>query len=483
MSVVLFEFNDGSSRACAPKLELTGEPGPLNDFAMTAQTGLGAVRESSMCIGCGACVHADPSLQLVLDPKKQIWEPSHDSNELAAAVCPAIRVDFEGLQELLFPGSEPGPFGVVEEVMLAQSVTLERNQRASSGGLIKELLVALLEDPEVDGAIVLTEKGGLDYQPEIITSPTEVDSLPGSIYHNLPKDRVLTLLKENDGRFVLVGIPCEFEGILQYVFSFAPELRERIHSTIGLLCGWQYNYHALRAICSYKGVEFDKIQHISYRGDGPIGKLRVETPAGEMATSRRIDFAYQVAFDRTFNTPRCHLCVNHSNFLADIVVGDAWLPSTVGTRTGISLVVCRTPASAQLMERLEEAGRIVASRVSTEEIKESQKPRVAFGNFAYAYAEYRKGKGLHTPDMTGPNRPVAELVPETEVEHFHKELLRKTELQQAGRYRFLYWRKATKELPKLLSRYWNWFAVRILRIKSLRGERKELSRDQVSIFR
>ena len=57
---------------------------------------------------------------------------------------------------------------------------------------------------------------------------------------------------------------------------------------------------------------------------------------GGHAVSRRVDFGYQVAFDRLFNTPRCHLCVNHSNFLADIVVGDAWLPSTVFTKTGVS---------------------------------------------------------------------------------------------------------------------------------------------------
>lgn len=446
-------------------------------------TSLKSVRESDLCIGCGACVHADPTLQLKLDPTKQMWEPSHDGNELAASVCPAIRVDFEGLQRRLFPGSEIGPFGVVDSVMLAQSVDFERNRAASSGGLIKELLVALLESPDVDGAIALKEVHGLDYKPTLITKGSEVDDLPGSIYHNLPKDDVIRLLKELEGKYVLVGIPCEFEGIYQYIFQVEPELAKRIHSTIGLLCGWQYSYHAIRAICQYKGADFDEIEEISYRGGGPVGKLRIRTPAGEATASRRIDFGYQAAFDRTFNTPRCHLCVNHSNFLADIVVGDAWLPSTVGTKTGISLVINRTKSMTRLMRQLVDSDRIVVSDVSTEEIKESQKPRIAFGNFAYAYAEYRKKNGLHTPEMVGPNRGSAELVEEAEIDRFYGELVRKLELQRQRRYRFLYWRKATKELPKLFGRYWEWFTVRILRIKSLKGEREELSRDQISIFR
>jgi hypothetical protein len=75
------------------------------------------------------------------------------------------------------------------------------------------------------------------------------------------------------------------------------------------------------------------------------------------------------------------------------------------------------------------------------------------------------------------------LVPDEEVDEFYWELLRKLELQEQRRYRFLYWRKATKEFPKLFSRYWEWFTVRILRIKSIKGEREELSRDQVSVFR
>ena len=93
------------------------------------------------------------------------------------------------------------------------------------------------------------------------------------------------------------------------------------------------------------GVDFDEITDISYRGGGPVGKLRIDTGEGKVAVSRRVDFGYQVAFDRHFNTPRCHLCINHRNFLADIVVGDAWLPSTVMTKTGISLLISRTPAA------------------------------------------------------------------------------------------------------------------------------------------
>jgi coenzyme F420-reducing hydrogenase beta subunit len=445
---------------------------------------LSGVLASDMCIGCGACVLADPSLQLQLDPVKLIYEPSHAGNAAAASVCPAVQVDYRGLQDRLFPGAEQTPYGVVHSVVLAQSTDEDRNLRASSGGLIKELLIALLERDDIDGVIALGHVAGLEFEPRVLTAVDEVDRLPGSIYHNLPKHRVLELLRAHEGRLVLVGIPCELEGIFQYIYTLEPQLAERVATTVGLLCGWQYSHHALKAICEFKGIDFDAVTDVSYRGGGPVGKLRIRTSDGRTTSaSRRVDFGYQVAFDRTFNTPRCHLCVNHGNFLADIVVGDAWLPSTVATRTGISLVINRTAAADGLLRELEDAGRVVCNDVTVEEIKESQKRRVVFGDFAYAYADYLDEVGVHRPILEGPNRPAAQPADRDEVVFFHQELTRKLALQRQGRYRFLYWRKATKELPRFLARYWEWFTVRILRIKSLTGERQEIPREELSRFR
>lgn len=456
---------------------------------MTRHLDLQPVIDSGMCIGCGACVHVDDSLELILDVATQAITPSHASTAEAAAVCPAMGVDFPALHEWLFAATDVGPYGVVDEVFLAQSTDADRNLRASSGGLIKEMLIELLGRPDVDGAIALTHVDGLDFQPVLLTQPDEVDTLPGSIYHALSQPQALDLLRSNEGRFVLVAIPCQLEGIYQWIRTHEPSLRERIHTTIGLLCGWQFNHHALRAICQFKGIDFDAVSDIAYRGGGPIGKLRITT--GDPDTTeqqvhtigRRVDFGYQVAFDRSFNLPRCHVCIDHSNFLADVVVGDAWLPSTVTSRTGVSLIVSRTPATTALLHDLDEGGRVTTLTVTTDEVRESQKERIAFGDFAYAYADHRRALGLHTPDMTGPNRVAASPVDPGEVKRFHAEFERKRELQAARRYRFLWWRKATVELRRHIARYVNWALVRVVKVKSLFGGRKEPDRGDMTRFR
>ena len=37
----------------------------------------------------------------------------------------------------------------------------------------------------------------------------------------------------------------------------------------------------------------------------------------EIKINRRVNLKYQAAFDRSYNLPRCHYCVNHGNFLAE----------------------------------------------------------------------------------------------------------------------------------------------------------------------
>ena len=411
------------------------------------------VIDNDLCIGCGACAAAEPEIRLELEPRKLMYEPTSAGGELAAAVCPAVRVDYAGLQAGLFPGRAPGPLGVVERISLAQSVDRDRNLRASSGGLIKELLRALLARDEVDGAIALAHVEGLRYEPRLITEVEEVDRLPGSMYQSVSFARAIELLEAHRGRYVLVAIPCQLEGIYSYARRCNPELVERIYTTIGLICGWTYTHHALRAICAYKGLDADAIEDVSFRGGGPVGPLRLELASGSTEINRRRDPDYVVAFDRSFNVPRCHLCVNHLNVLAETVVGDAWLASTARGASGVSIVISRTARAAGWMAELAAAGRIREAAAGEAEIVESQGRNFTYGDNAYALARELRAAGRYCPDLGGPNRDHARLEPPRRARAFLRRIAAARALQKQGRYRRLWWRKALRDTPRYAYRF------------------------------
>ncbi|MEI8286068.1 MAG: hypothetical protein WCG15_02080, partial [Actinomycetes bacterium] len=77
---------------------------------MSITNSLSGVIDAGMCIGCGACEMVDPTVQVSLNPKRLIFEPDTPGSIDAAAVCPAVAVDYEGIQKYLFPNAEIGPF-------------------------------------------------------------------------------------------------------------------------------------------------------------------------------------------------------------------------------------------------------------------------------------------------------------------------------------------------------------------------------------
>ena len=420
---------------------------------MSKHRDLSKVIENGLCVACGACVAADDRIRLRLAPEKMLYEPSGPGDQAAASVCPSLNVDYERLQKTLFDDAPVAALGVVKSVLLAQSADYERNLRASSGGLIKELLLGYLSSRDADGAIVLSHSHGLLFEPTLITREEEVDSLPGSIYHCVPFEGALRLLSANEGRYVLVATPCQLEGIYNFILERRPELIERIYATIGLVCGWTYSQHSLKAVCEFKGLDFSRIESIAFRGGGPVGCLRLRFPEGEVKIDRRRDLDYMIAFDRSFNAPRCHLCINHINFLADIVVGDAWLASTSETKTGVSIVICRTDRSVEMMQTLRREGRVRWVQVTEQEMVESQSRNLVYGDFSYAYAEYLESIGKFCPDMIGPNHSSAELVSWRSVRRFYRENSRKVRLRDREKYRCLWWRKVFRDLPRYFYRY------------------------------
>ncbi len=411
------------------------------------------VIRGSLCIGCGACMAVEPALRLHLNAKTLMYEPTDPGGADAASVCPSIVVDYAKHQARCFPNSSIGTIGVVESILLGQSTNVERNRRASSGGIIKEIIVECLSRDEIDGVICLSHRDGVRFEPILVRTPDEVDQLPASIYHNVPFDNALKILINGRARYALVATPCQLEGIYNFISIFRPDLAERIVLAIGLVCGWTYSLHAIKAVCEFAGVDFTRIEQISYRGAGPVGRLCIQIPSRTLSISRRRNFHYMAAFDRSFNLPRCHLCVNHINYLADIVIGDAWLSRVSNTTTGVSIVICRTKKSDEIMARLSRTGKIRIAEASEADLVESQSRNFVYGDFAYAYASYLDSIGQFTPDLIGPNRDAAKLLPASEVSRFHQKYQQKVHMQQEGAYRQLWLRKLLFDVPGYAWRY------------------------------
>jgi coenzyme F420-reducing hydrogenase beta subunit len=441
------------------------------------------VIKEDLCIACGACSMADNNITINLNKTTGLFEPQTVKEVSDFNYCPSVKVDYVELQNKIFGTKPDSIFGVVDGVFLAQSKDFERNNKASSGGLIKEIGNYYYENYSgSDGIIALGENEGLDYSAKLIKSFKEFDKLPGSIYHQINFQDGLKILKNVKSNAGLVAIPCVLEGIYNYIFSKEPELVNKINLTIGLLCGWTYSHKSIDAMKQYHKIE-EKVENIAYRGNGPIGKLKIKTKNDSKEFSRRVNFSYQVAFDRSFNSPRCLLCVNHSNYLAEIVIGDAWLPSTLFTKTGISLVITRTKKATQIIKQMKENKQIECLEVSTEEILASQSADIVSNSKALERIDYLRSNNFFVPEF---NLDYKIFKKNSFSNKTKKEIenIRKKRIYIANnRFKFLYFRKIFVELHSHIRRYTTWFSKRILRIESIKGARKEIPFKKLKIFK
>ncbi len=363
---------------------------------------IATVIAEDMCIACGACIHTCPARAIV--PHFDAYRGAHEVRiarpdqcaECAApcdAVCPSIEIDLCGLLDRM----QVERTGQVRGVYVGFARAHQDNGRSSSGGLIR----AFIEDSLRAGRpVICLASVGDDYEPDVLRTVDDLARVPGSIYHSVSLTRTLGLLRELDRPCTLVAIPCQLEGARAYIRRVEPELEARIALTVGLICGWMYSHHGLRAFLRYKGIAGD-VEDAQYRGEDKVGLLKVKA-GGVLYKYNRRQFGslaeyvdYRASFAAPVNRMRCRVCEDHVNVLADVAVGDAWLDRKRGQKLSIAIV--RTERGERAMSDMRARGAIDVEDGATADIDESQSRDLVQGQTARRVGSYLRGRGMHAP--------------------------------------------------------------------------------------
>jgi coenzyme F420 hydrogenase subunit beta len=220
----------------------------------------------------------------------------------------------------------------------------------ASGGFATAIVQGALEAGVIDAALLCDSdpERPLRARPIVARTADEVAACRGSKYNAVATNLMLREVLDRPGRYALVGLPCHIQGFRQ-ARERSRRLRERVVFTTGIFCGWTATPRATLVEALRAGLDPAHLARVSYRGPGWPGCLRFETQDG---TVREAAFpAYFYRLVRSYTLPRCRLCPDGLAELADISVGDAWLPQYHGT-PGASDLIVRTPIGERLVERI-----------------------------------------------------------------------------------------------------------------------------------
>lgn len=349
-------------------------------------TNISNITSSGLCHGCGVCAGVCPAGAIgfteVTDEIQPIIDPSVCTEcGLCAQVCSGGSVDFKQLADAADISHQhyAPALGYFEFVTLGWAKDPEIRWRGSSGGVITAVLIHALEEDLIDGALVVRMRPtsqGLRAEGFIARSSEDLLSAIGSKYVQVPLGSGLQEILRCKGHYAVVGLPCAIES-LRKAEQLLPELRQRIVVYLGMACGANLNMKANQFIVERvlgQPVPLDAILDIQYRGSGWPGVIRVQTRDGVTKTigfKPTGDFLFTL---HLFQVKRCYMCIDHVAELADISLGDAWLPRIMDDdHLGTSFAVVRTPRGKALWKRTVADRVLEIGSVSIREVIRSQR--------------------------------------------------------------------------------------------------------------
>ena len=309
-----------------------------------------AVIDADRCVQCGVCVAACPtdSIGIGEDDLPELVKMCTGCS-LCWDFCPRGGLQYEATWKISGYGNghRGNGLGHVEESFTAK--VDPGIAGVQDGGFVSALLISLLENAEIDGALLARESATERWKGEafLATTPEEVRECAGSFYN-----QTLALghvdfkgydLPPNP-RIAVVGTPCEIEGIKAMQarpWTWGTSQVEAITLAIALLCTKSFNYEKLmlEEIRDKRSVELDTVGRV----DIIRGKLIVQDLAGETIFEEPIRDFHGAALKG------CDECADFMGHAADISVG------SVGSADGYSSVLIRSEEGMAAFEHVKDS--------------------------------------------------------------------------------------------------------------------------------
>ena len=251
----------------------------------------------------------------------------------------------------------------------------ESSNRAhvASGGLVTTLLATSLRDGLVDAVAVARSDfadGKLGYRFDLISDPDKVQEYGTSVYFNIPIEKYWREMDRFDGRIALCALPCHI-GLLRRLQKEGRGLAN-VQLFLSLFCGHNNELELLRFVLRKQGI-----------AESAVADLRVNRTylGGHVRISLR-DGSHRLIPFRNFNVYRslwffskqmCRYCDDYLGAVADLSIGDIFVPEYRRRRIKHSAVIARTPRGLKLLRSAIDRGIVTVDAVSPKVVFRAQK--------------------------------------------------------------------------------------------------------------
>lgn len=379
-----------------------------------------SVINQDLCTGCGACLYRAQSNEWKMDWNKEgflvpiLKNGESQMNETNINVCPfkpypANEVRTEDELANLFLKDAPNYHSKVGRYYNTYAGYSEKYRlTSSSGGLATYILNELFEQQIIDAVITVAEGEGKHYEYNLIKRKEDLLATSKTKYYPVTMAKALNELINFDGKVAVVGIGCFIKAIrlLQY---YNPELCNKIIFTVGIICGGLKSKFFGEYLAAKTGIinnEFTKPQfrikdYASTAGDYSFGCI--DNKGSERQVKMRT--VGDMWGTGMFKCNACDFCDDVTTELADISLGDAWLPPFNQDGKGTNVIVTRSKLAEELINKGIQSKKLEANELPFETFQASQQGSY---NHRHKALKYRIQKVEKQGTVIPPKRHIQE---------------------------------------------------------------------------
>lgn len=326
-----------------------------------------------MCSNCGACKSICPkeAIDFKLSSMGRMYAQVNDKCidcGLCTKVCPSIN-DAASLLEDSYEG-------IIEALYTGRATDDAIFRNAQSGGAVTAVLTYLFENNKIDCAVVCRMKAGDTpvVESTLITDSSELAQSQKSCY--TPVDMLSILKNTKDFSSVaFVGLPCHIEGLS--LLQSKTKRFQNVKYKLGLICdrtlcasiqdllvgkySEAFNEKNIKIDWKRKYLKNNKFQY-------QTAPMVIYADKEERIVPNHMRFFLK----EPFTPPRCRVCPDKINVMADLVFGDPWRMENIDWVKGESVLIARTTLGNDLLKELQANGLLRLNLRRNEEIISGQ---------------------------------------------------------------------------------------------------------------
>jgi len=262
-------------------------------------------------------------------------------------------------------------------ICYAQDEVVRTN--AASGGSITALLISLFTDRTIDGVLVcrnVIRDGSSIPEFYIATDSDSLMASQGSKYSAVKfSSTAIPLIKAFSGTLAVVALPCDISLISRQI-EHGTIQADKIRLLISLFCGHNSEPDLTSAIIQKLNRDHGELVGFRYRAGHWRGKIRAQFQRGEEIRPFSFFSDYQNLY--FFSQRKCHHCIDHTGFNADMSFGDIWSIKMKASPIKHNGLIVRTERGEIVYSKAIERNALFSEPVSIEEILDGQARTLPF---------------------------------------------------------------------------------------------------------